>query len=758
MGLSNDLISQFVKVTRDTDKSDKERTVYGTIVEYNGSKYVKLDGSDLLTPLTSTTNVEPDERVTVMIKNHSAIVTGNMSSPAARTEEVEVVGSKISEFEIIIADKVDVKELNTTNGRIDNLQADNVIIKDSLSAREAEIKNLQADNVTIKDNLTANSADIVDLKAKDVEIDGKLTAKDAVIDSLQADNVIVKNQLSAAEADITTLKAHNVTIDGTLAAHKANIDDLEAKKLSAEEAEITYANIDFSNIGKAAMEYLYANSGLIKDVIIENGTITGNLIGVTISGDLIEGNTIVAEKLVIKGEDGLYYQLNTDGVTTEAEQTDYNSLNGSIIMANSITATKIDVSDLVAFDATIGGFKITENSIYSGVKETVDNATRGIYLDNDGQFNFGNSANYVKFYKDADGIYRLGIAAESITLGSSGKNVEEAITEAYEAAIEAQVDIDGLEIGGTNLFAISKSVDGWIDYTGTLVEESRPDYEAGYRASDYISVKPEDVLIFQEWAPTSGTLWRGVSYFNSDREYISVTDSTYSYESDYVLATYNVPDGASYARISCSWTEDMRVKLEIGNKPTAWSMSPDDVNGAIRDAQTLADSNTVRLNDARIDIDSLRATISMLVTGQNGESLMTQTENGWTFSISNIQKSLDDAVNNVSVLTSDITSAKSTIDILQDTVTDLGVYTDYINFGTEDGKPCIILGENDSPFKVIITNTDIRFMEGTNTPASISNQSLIIEKAVIESELRQGEFVWMARENGNYGILWKGVE
>ena len=79
----------------------------------------------------------------------------------------------------------------------------------------------------------------------------------------------------------------------------------------------------------------------------DNGTITGNLIGVTISGDLIEGNTIVAEKLVIKGDDGLYYKLNTDGVTTESEQTDYNSLNGNVIRAKSVTAEKINVSDLV---------------------------------------------------------------------------------------------------------------------------------------------------------------------------------------------------------------------------------------------------------------------------------------------------------------------------------------------------------------------------------------------------------------------------
>lgn len=103
-----------------------------------------------------------------------------------------------------------------------------------------------------------------------------------------------------------------------------------------------------------------------KDVLIGDATISGELVGVTIKGDLIEGNTIIADKLVIKGTDGLYYKLNTDGVTTEKEQTDYNSINGQVIRAKSITATKIDVSDLVAFGATIGGSKIGQKSIYSG--------------------------------------------------------------------------------------------------------------------------------------------------------------------------------------------------------------------------------------------------------------------------------------------------------------------------------------------------------------------------------------------------------
>lgn len=451
MGLSNELISQFAKLAVKKDENKpSETTVFGTIVEYDGGKYLKIDGSDRLTPISSTTNVKPDDRVTAIIKNHSLIVTGNLSSPSVGNKEVEEIGNKISEFEIIVAGKVDTIEFNAVSGRIDTLVTENATIKNTLNANAADIKTLKADSLTVQDTLSANEADIKDLQAENVEITNKLSAVDADVDTLQADNVLIRESLTATEADISDLEAENVEINKKLTAADAEIERLETEKLSAESASLKYANIDFTNIGKAAMEYLYAQSGLIKDVVVDNGTITGSLVGVTISGDLIEGNTIVAEKLVIKGSDGLYYKLNTNGVTTEAEQTDQNSLNGSIIKAKSITATKIRVEDLVAFGATIGGFHITDDSIYSGAKASVGNTTRGIYLDKTGQLAFGDENNFLKFYEDDNGVYKLAISADQLMFGGSNRNVEQAIS-------DVQTEVETLRDEITTLLRIESS-------------------------------------------------------------------------------------------------------------------------------------------------------------------------------------------------------------------------------------------------------------------------------------------------------------
>lgn len=419
MELSNDLISQFVDLTKGESKTQNEATVYGTIVTDNGTNYVRLDGSEVLTPISTTTNVSNGERVTVMIKNHTAVVTGNITSPSATNKDVEDVANEISEFEIIITEEIDAQ-----NGKIKDLVSDNVTVKDTLTATNAKIENLEAENVEVTGKLEATEAEIKKLKTDKLDADtANITF--ATIEQLKATNIEVGN-IDANFGKFSQL------VTEEFKATDAEIENLKTNKLDVKDADIKYANIDFANIGIAAIEKLFADSGIIKDLVVDGQHITGELVGVTIKGDLIEAETLVADKLVIKGSDGLYYKLNTNGSTIESEQTEYNSLNGSIITAKSITATKINVSDLVAFDATIGGFNITSNSIYSGTKESINTPFRGIYLDKDGQMAIGNSNNYMKFFLDTDGQWKLQISASSMKISSSDQNIEDILQDTVD--------------------------------------------------------------------------------------------------------------------------------------------------------------------------------------------------------------------------------------------------------------------------------------------------------------------------------------
>lgn len=490
MGLSSDLITQFIKSTRDNTKQSNESSMYGVVSEQNGEMYVMLDGSDVYTPVISTVKIADGDRVVVRIKDHAATVTGNITNQSAGVEEVGIlegnIGTLLEVDELITgylgADYAKIKELVAQGITVENL------IADKIDAERAEI-----------DELFAKKAEVGELVAERVD------AKFAEFDYVKAEDLV------AIEAVINSLDATYASIE-RLEAERAEIDELLAKKADIESLSAEYANIDFANITELAVENLIAMTGYIDTIVGSDGTFTDTLVGVTIKGDLIEAGTLVADKLVVLGEDGLYYRLNLDGSSVEAEQTEYNSLNGSVITAKSITATKIAVDDLVAFDATIGGFNITDKSIYSEVKDSEENTTRGIYFDADGQVNIGDANNFIKYLQNEDGTYSLAISAENI------------------------------------MYAL---------------------------------------------------------------------------------------------------------------------------NGTQRN------------------------------------------------------------------------------------ITDLAALTEYVAIGTYEGEPCILLGEHDSDFRLVITNTRILFQEGTDTPAWITNQSLHIKKAVVEEEMAFGQFVWQTRANGNMGLIWK---
>lgn len=142
MILPSNLISDFVKATKDKQVQPRESVIYGTIQSDTG--YVKLDGSTVLTPIENKAVIAKEgDRVTVTIKDHKAIVTGNIASPAAREK-----------------DTLKIVDLNAINIEISNVKADitllknsNVTIENTLETHTESINTLTAENKTINETL-----------------------------------------------------------------------------------------------------------------------------------------------------------------------------------------------------------------------------------------------------------------------------------------------------------------------------------------------------------------------------------------------------------------------------------------------------------------------------------------------------------------------------------------------------------------------------------------------------------------------------
>lgn len=244
------------------------------------------------------------------------------------------------------------------------------IFKDGVITN-SKIADSTIENSKIKDSTITNA------KIADATIEFEKVSKSFITD-LTADNAYIKNlkatigefgYITAENADltyatITSLQVVDGKID-TLTTKAITTDNLEAEVatlgyLSAESADLKYANIKLSNIEVADIATLFTEVGLIDRATIVEGHITGFLDSVEVNAANITAGTLVADRILLKGENGLLYSLNNLG---ELQSKTVDTLDGYIltdrtvnadkIVAKSITANELDVEKVFANSAVI---------------------------------------------------------------------------------------------------------------------------------------------------------------------------------------------------------------------------------------------------------------------------------------------------------------------------------------------------------------------------------------------------------------------
>ncbi len=163
-----------------------------------------------------------------------------------------------------------------------------------------------------------------------------------------------------------------------------------------------------------------------------------------------------------------------------------------------------------------------------------------------------------------------------------------------------------------------------------------------------------------------------------------------------------------------------------------------------------------RVTSAESIIQQLSNCIAMLITDENGESLMTQSGDGWTFSMKETNEAVSGLIDALGALQTQTGDTRATVDILRQAVSDHGETLDYVNVTTYEGEPCIELGESDSDFKLLITNTRIMFKSGANVPTYINTHGLVTQDIEVKGEIVQGGYVMLNTSDGGWGLLWKG--
>lgn len=392
MDLSNNLISQFAKITKDQNGSSSETIVYGTAVSYGDKLYVNIDGSDSITPVVTTSEVKAGERVTILLKDHSATILGNVSNPAASTEtvgkvldEYDVIVAKIGDFELVIADKVTTEQL----------QAELAVINEALIGK-ATIEQLHAVDAKIE------NLDVTKLEAEVASINKALITKAEIAD-LEAVRASV-NVLETDVGNIETLIGGNLTMDNiqslVLTSSKVTVDNAFIKdamidRVSA--SKITAGTIDTSLVTIGSEDGAMTITGSLQQFKDANGNVRIQL-GKDASGDFT---------FALYGADGQGQLINQNGITASA-------ISDGLI-----------VNKMVADNASIAGSKLDIESVITeinGSTETIKSSK--IYLDDKNQtlaVAFSELETKVDLIEGVDGD--LGEALEQISSNTTAINV-----------------------------------------------------------------------------------------------------------------------------------------------------------------------------------------------------------------------------------------------------------------------------------------------------------------------------------------------
>ena len=256
------------------------------------------------------------------------------------------------------------QELDAVYATIATLQADYITAR-NIRATYATIATLQSDYITAQ-NIRATYATIATLQTD------YLTAAQIRTDYLDATEIraayATLNELHTDYIDANTIAGNYMNINFANISQAA-INNLTANTFFANFMNGNYATISLANINTAAVRKMLGATGVFNNLTVNQDlTVAGQL-----NVALIAAGTILAEKLLLRGTDGLYYQLNItkknelkDEAETQAEKDAIEAewtrldqdelkktLHGENIYANTITAKQIAAGTITAQELAI---------------------------------------------------------------------------------------------------------------------------------------------------------------------------------------------------------------------------------------------------------------------------------------------------------------------------------------------------------------------------------------------------------------------
>lgn len=423
---------------------------------------------------------------------------------------------------------------------------------------------------------------------------GAVTAEKVAAGAIEADKIaaeaVTADKIAAGAVTAEKVAAGAIEAD-KIAAGAVDTDKLAAGAVTAEKIEAGSITAD-----RMKAKTITAESGILADGVvgtaqIANSSITSAKI-VSLNADVITAGTLSVKRLILVGEDGLIYNINAaaSGLTAE-ELTDekyQNQINGTVIVAKSITAAQIAAE-------SITGNEILAGSITAG---NIDVA---------------------------------GLFADEATIAAI--NAMDISSNSY-LKLMVETAVDDVQVGGRN-YLLGTGEAYVAESDGSARTWLFPWKCADEDTAHSLYGKTVTVSFDYDQAITSGAFtlafhhtWGTVKVFNAGTAAGQRFEETFDLPVPAAFAE-NDPNVVIY--IDGTWNGSVtfrNLKLEIGNKATDWTPAPEDGYKSsyieIRDDHVdIGTGGTFRVASGDVDISTSKFSVSITDEAGGEDELLT---------------------------------------------------------------------------------------------------------------------------------------
>lgn len=308
MELSRHILKEFADVSRGVERDDKTQYLRGTIKCSGEAKYVRIDGSESLTPISEIVDVKDGDRVLVTIENHEATILGNLTMPPSAYKEQEAI-DKAEDAQGTANDANDKAETAKTLAQSAGDKADAAVVDaGNASAAANQAKQDAAEAITAAGNASKNSTEAKQLataagqNAETARQEAALaqnaaTAAQGEVTRIEGVVTGVKGDINTALEDVANQAAETAAIKETLSveyAKKTEVSDVQAALTTEISKKVGELQTTVSQT-YAAKNDVVAMEGRLQSQITQTSGEVSSVVGKV---EQLESDTTEAQKKV----------------------------------------------------------------------------------------------------------------------------------------------------------------------------------------------------------------------------------------------------------------------------------------------------------------------------------------------------------------------------------------------------------------------------------------------------------------------------